>query len=137
MFAGKESLSDASDDVFPAFVRLEVVMASPTAYGYGRGDLMLARGVARDDTKLYVDDADPLFRPGGGRDRWLKVETEWMRYTLSAVNYETREVRVERGMRSSTKVPHDADAWIHLGTPTQSEVQLPVWRDRFTMPEGE
>lgn len=133
MFVGKESLADPSDDVFPAFVRLEVVLANPTRFGFGRGDTRLRTAVGKTASEIQLANVDKLLAPGLGRDRYLKIGTEWMRYRTVGVDYEKRTVRVERGMRGSKAVGHVGDEWVYLGLSSSSELKLPVYKDRFTL----
>jgi hypothetical protein len=135
LFAGKQSLVDPSDDIFPAFVRLEITLASSGSLGYGQGELSLQEAVDDSTGLLSIDDPDILLRPGLGRDRWLKVEGEWMSYTTSGVDYVKKMVRVQRGQRGTKKASHPSGSWVHVGESAQREVRLPVFKDRFTLPK--
>lgn len=135
LFAGKQSLVDPSDDVFPAFVRLEITLASAGSLGYGQGELSLREAVDDSTGLLSIDDPDILLRPGLGKDRWLKVEGEWMSYSTSGVDYAKKKVRVQRGQRGTKKQSHSSGSWVHVGESSQREMRLPVYRDRFTLPK--
>lgn len=137
LFAGKQSLVDPSDDVFPSFARLEVALASPTAFGYGRGDTRLTASIGKDQREIQIENPDDLVQPGLGRDRYLKIGTEWMRYRSEYVNYEKRSVRVERGVRGTKAVDHPVDDWVYVGLPASTEMRMPVYKDRFTLPKEE
>ncbi|MCP5066457.1 MAG: prepilin-type N-terminal cleavage/methylation domain-containing protein [bacterium] len=135
LFAGKQSLVDPSDDVFPAFVRLDITLAGAGSLGYGQGELSLREAVDGNTGLLSIDDPDILLRPGLGRDRWLKVEGEWMSYTTSGVDYVKKKVRVQRGKRGTKKQSHPSGAWVHVGESSQREIRMPVYFDRFTLPK--
>ncbi|MEZ6007603.1 MAG: type II secretion system protein [Planctomycetota bacterium] len=130
---GEASRIDASDDIFPAFVRLELTLQSEGTFGYTRGDVMLADSADASDFKIRVAETDSFFAPALGRDTlWLKIGTEWMTYSRSTIDIGAREVRVNRGQRGTKGVVHPALSWIHLGTPVQTEMEL-VFRDRFAV----
>ena len=135
LFAGKPSLVDPSDDVFPAFVRLEITLATAGSLGYGQGELSLMESIDDSSSLIAIDDPDILLRPGLGRDRWLKIGGEWMSYATSSVDYVKKKVRVQRGQRGTKKQNHAAGSWVHVGEASQREVKLPVFRDRFTLPK--
>lgn len=137
LFKGPESLVDPSDDLFPPFVRLEATLAEVTQSGPGRGEFTLRAACTADDTILKVGDVDILMQPNRGKERWLKVDSEWMSYTLRDVNYQKREVRVRRGMRGTKKDTHEAGAWCYVGTPAMLQMRLPVSREpEFVVREG-
>ncbi|MDJ0974823.1 MAG: type II secretion system protein [Planctomycetota bacterium] len=133
LHAGKQSLVDPSDDIFPAFVRLEIALASPTSFGFGRGDGMLTGTVGKDAREIPIDNPDDLVRPQAGGPPFVKVGIEWMR--VINVDYQKRTARVERGVRGTKATDHDANEWTYIGLPAASEVKLPVYRDRFTLPK--
>jgi len=132
---GPQSLSDPSDDIFPAFVMLEATFAAPTQFGMGRGELRLTDMVPADEMRLKVDDPDKLMQPNLGRQRWLKVDAEWMAYELGDVDWEKKEVRVRRGQRGTQKMGHESGAWIYVGAPSQLQMRLPVYRDVYVLRE--
>lgn len=132
LFAGKQSLYDPSDDVFPAFVRLEIALASPTSFGFGRGDGQLMGAIGKDAREIPIDNPDDLIKPQAGGPPYVKVGIEWMR--VITVDYQKKTARVERGVRGTQAVDHSAGEWTYIGLPAASEVKLPVYRDRFTLP---
>jgi len=133
LFQGPQSLGDPSDDVFPAYVRLEVTLAERGRFSDRRGQLQLLSGCADQDLRLRISDADKLLETAPGRVRHLKIDTEWMRYEVDGVDTLAQEVRVTRGARGTTAAAHRDGAWIHLGAPTVREVRLPVYRDRYAV----
>lgn len=130
-FKGKESLADPSDDMFPRFVRLEATLVDATQFGPGRGEFRLTDPLAADAVKILVTDTDPLLQPNLGKERWLKVGTEWMGYDVRDVDWEKKEVRVRRGQRGTKALSHPVDAWGYVGQPSTLEIEMPVFRDRF------
>ncbi len=129
LFAGPESLGDPSDDVFPAWVRLETTLVAPTALGLGRGDTALVDDIARDATAITVEDALPLVGPGPD-ERWLKVDGEWMRYRPLRVDLALGKIPVERGQRGTPAMDHDAASQVYVGLSTSATVKL-LFHDRF------
>ena len=129
LFRGPESLGDPSDDVFPAWARLEVTLVVPGPTGLGRGDTALTEFVTNEDHRLLVEDAVPLLGPGPD-ERYLKVGAEWMRYRVGKVNARTGEVPVERGQRGTTPTSHDVDADVYVGIASREDVRL-LYRDRY------
>ncbi len=129
---GEASRSDDSDDVFPAFVRLEMTLQSEGTFGFTRGDVLLAENVSPADLRIRPQEIDSFFGPSLGRDvLYLKIGTEWMSFDRGSVDVSTRHVRVRRGQRDTTAREHPSGAWIHLGTPVRTELALPTFRDRF------
>ena len=137
MYKGPDSLSDPSDDRFPAFVRLSVTIADAGNFGFGRGDTRLTASISDSAGRITVADPNALVTPGLGAVRYLKVGTEWMQYSVSTVNFATRQVTVQRGQRGSKSAAHDADAQVYVGQPAAREIRLPLYRDRFTLPNEE
>lgn len=128
---GKESLPDPSDDIFPAFVKLEATLAGSSQFGPGRGELRLRENVPADALRIKVTDTDPLLATNLGKRRFLKIGSEWMEYSLADVDYIKNEVRVRRARRGTKAAVHVADSWCYVGLPAHLEVRLPVYRDRF------
>jgi prepilin-type N-terminal cleavage/methylation domain-containing protein len=134
---GKESLSDPSDDIFPAFVMLEATLAPTIQGSAGRGELYLREDISADDTRIKVNDTDVLMQPNLGTDRWLKVGREWMRYRVRDVDYVGKTVRVARGQRGTKKRAHRSRDWGYVGLPSRLQMRLPVYLDRYVLPKGE
>lgn len=130
LFRGKESLNDPSDDIFPAFVRLEATLVTPSQFGHGRGELTLMGDLGTDTVEVPVSEADTLLGLDRGKDRWLKIDGEWMHFEIRDVRHVKRIVRVRRGMRGTKKSAHSSGAWIYVGQPNELEIRLPVFRDR-------
>ena len=128
-----ESLGDPSDDIFPAWGRLELVLTAPGTLGLGRGEPMLRDGTNSEDDAIFVEDPKQLVGPGP-EERWLKVDGEWMRYEPRRVNLMTGKVHVDRGQRGTVKGPHDGGAEVHLGLPSSAVVRL-LFRDHFARQE--
>ena len=132
-FRGKESASDNSDDMFPAFVRLEVTLQGTGIFGQGRGETRTLETLETSGRELRVHDIDLLIRPGPDQIRYLKIGAEWMRYHVDDVNYKEKKVRVHRAQRGTSKRLHKAGSWIFLGNAFTRDVRLPVWRDAFVV----
>ncbi len=128
---GKESLTDPSDDIFPAFVMLEATLANATQFGPGRGEFRLREPVAPDAVRIKVTNTDPLLVTNLGKQRFIKIGSEWLEYTLNDVDYTKNEVRVRRGRRGTKATAHQADSWCYVGLPAKLEIRLPVYRDHF------
>lgn len=136
LFRGEASLSDPSDDIFPAFVRLESTLVTPSQFGHGRGELTLLGDLGTGTIEIPVNETDTLLGLDFGKDRWLKIDAEWMRYGVTDVDHIKRVVRVRRGMRGTKKTGHSSGAWIYVGQPSNLEVKMPVPRDRSMQLEG-
>lgn len=132
-FYRKGSAGDPSDDIFPAFVRLEITLVPAGQFDFSQGDLLLRENIAADARELVISDPDALQAPGLGETRHLKIGTEWMEYEFSDVNHLTRKVRVRRGRRGTKKTAHEARDWIYIGTSNEIVMQLPVFRDRYAL----
>ena len=131
LFRSRTSLGDPSDDIFPAFVRLEATLAPPSSqFGHGPGEMMLTRTLSTDTTDVEISDPDVVMALNLGKERWLKIDAEWMQYDRADVDYEKRTVRVRRGMRGTTKTSHASGAWVYVGMPNDLQMRLPVFRDR-------
>ncbi len=128
---GPDSLVDPSDDIFPAFVRLEVVLARRGRFSDARGDLAVLEPVSESDLKLRVTDTDLLLGTGLGARRHLKVGTEWMEYDTAGVDPLTGAVSVRRGVRGTRAQVHPAGARAYVGDAARTELRLPVFRDRY------
>jgi hypothetical protein len=137
LFRGLQSLGDPSDDIFPPFVRLEATLAEPSQFGHGRGEMQLVGDVAAEASEVAVSDPDLLLGIDLGKERWLKIDGEWMQFEARDVDYQRRKVRVRRGMRGTTKAAHNSGAWVYIGRPSMLEVRLPVFRDRTIQVGGD
>jgi hypothetical protein len=127
---GADSLGDASDDLFPQFVRLEATLAPPALGGYKRGQTVLTEALAPDSNRVAVENLDALLGPGAQR-RYLKIDTEWLAFDVSHIDPVSRSLLlVERGERSTVKASHELGAQIWVGQPATEVLTLPVWRDR-------
>ncbi len=132
-FRGKDSASDNSDDIFPAFVRLEVTLQGTGLFGQGRGETRTLDVLNTEDRELRVHDVDFLIRPGPDKIRYLKIGSEWMRYHVDDVEYQAKKVRVHRAQRGTSKFLHKEGSWIYIGNPFTRDMRLPVTRDRFVV----
>jgi hypothetical protein len=129
LFRSPESLGDPSDDVFPAWARLEIALVAPSTFGFGRGETRLAEPLGADERFLRIEDVEPLLGPGP-EERYLKVGGEWMRYLTSKVKPRTGQVPVERGRRGTKAVSHDVGADVYVGLSSSRDVRL-LFRDRY------
>lgn len=133
LHVGSESLIDPSDDLFPAWVRLEVTLVAPSTLGFGRGETLLLDSVGPDDDVLMVE--DPTLLVGPGPDiRWIKVDGEWMQYRPGRVDTKTGKVPVDRGLRGTSKTNHEEGAEVYLGLRSRRIVRL-LSRDLFARPD--
>lgn len=134
MFAGKDSLGDGSDDVFPGYARVDITVANEGVFGYGQGALQLSENISGDITKFKAFPANALYEPVGASDpRFLKIGTEWMEYDIASVDTVDNSVYVRRGARNSAKQAHESGAWLYVGLPDQTEIRMPVYMDRYAM----
>ena len=134
-FHRKDSQGDPSDDIFPHFVKLEVVLINAGNFGFGQGELQLRNAVTEDDRTFKISNAAPLQAPGAGVSRYFKIGTEWIGYEILSVDAVSRTVNVRRGRRGTKAVGHESNAWIYLGTQNDTVVKL-TFRDRYAIPEG-
>jgi prepilin-type N-terminal cleavage/methylation domain-containing protein len=126
---GAESLADPHDDVFPAAARIEVALAIEGPFGFGRGETLLAAGIAPEEKRLTVESVDPLF-VAGPAERAFKVEGEWMSTLLDTIDMAERRVTVQRGQRGTPPTDHAAGAPVYVGRTVSTDVPL-VYKDRY------
>ncbi len=89
-----------------------------------------------DTVEVPVNETDTLLGLDFGKDRWLKIDGEWMSYELRDVDWEKKEVRVRRGRRGTKKTTHESGAWVYVGAPSTLQMRLPVYRDQYVLREG-
>jgi len=126
---GKDSTENVRDDVFPSMVRVDLVLAQPGPFGFGRGETTLAAGIGNDDRRVILENVDALYRPGPD-ERWLKVGTEWMGTTLAGIDYAGRTVTVSRGGRGSAPVEHKEGEPVYVGQAVSVDIPL-LFKDRY------
>lgn len=126
---GKDSTEDVRDDVFPAMVRVELVLAVPGPFGFGRGETTLVGGLTNDDRKVTLENVDLLYKPGPD-ERWLKVGTEWMGTTLAGIDYPGKTAVVTRGGRGSATVEHKDGEPVYVGQGVSVDIPL-LFKDRY------
>ncbi len=129
LYRSGESLGDPSDDVFPAWARLEIALVAPSTFGFGRGETLLAEAIGTDERFLRVEDVAPLLGPGPD-ERYLKVDGEWMRFSSGKVQPREGRVPVERGLRGTKAASHNAGTDIYVGLSSSRDVRL-LFRDRY------
>ncbi len=130
LFKDVQSLGDPSDDIFPAWARLEITLIGPTTLGLGRGETSLAARVGDDDRSITVLHPMRLTGPGPD-DRFLKVDGEWIGYRVSKVDAISGTIRgVERGLRNTRKASHSSAADVYVGLESRRDVRL-LSRDYF------
>ena len=134
LFKDPESLGDPSDDLFPAWVRLEVTLTAPSSLGLERGETTLEAGISKSDTKLLVQSALPFVGPGPA-ERWLKIDGEWMRTFIERVDVTGRKVSVQRGQRSTIAAPHEEGSEIFIGLGARRVVRL-LYHDHYAKKES-
>jgi hypothetical protein len=133
LYKGPQSLPDPSDDIFPPFVRLEATLAILTQFGPGRGQFRLTSACTVDQTEVAVSDLDSLVDPNLGKERWMKIDREWVQYEARDVDYQRGIVRVRRGMRGTKKEAHPSGAWCYVGTPSTLPMRLPMFHDKWVV----
>jgi hypothetical protein len=124
------SVANPDDDVFPAWARIELTLAEPGAYGYGRGDTTLALSCTAEETRLTL--ADPSFLMGPGPyERWIKVDTEWMVTSQDKVDLESRVVTVGRDKgRKAVRREHKEGDPVYYGSSVATELSL-LYEDAY------
>jgi prepilin-type N-terminal cleavage/methylation domain-containing protein len=126
---GKKSLGDVKDDVFPAMARIDLTLAVEGPYGFNRGEALLAAPMPLDERRATLTDVEPLFRPGP-RERFLKIDAEWMSVTAEATDFAEKRVTVGRGKRLTKAVEHRVDEPVYFGYPVTTDVTL-LFKDRY------
>lgn len=104
---GPSSLDDPRDDVWPQWVRLTLVVArSPTAPPESR----LSKALAENDKTLVVSRPEEL--PDPAENPWLKVGSEWIRFSnvSGSVAHGLR-----RGSRGTERRAHAAGTPVRVG----------------------
>ena len=129
LFREPASLNDSSDDLFPQYARLEATLIPPALGGYTRGDTRLTAALAQDTGRLSVERLEPLLAPGG-KERFLKIGSEWLGYDAGSVDAVRNEVSVVRGQRGSARASHEAGEEVWVGNASTTVMALPAWRDR-------
>ena len=129
LYRGKDSLAYVRDDVFPSMARFELTLATPSVYGFTRGDTALVGSVTPDEKRIVLEQVGLLLRPGP-IDRWLKVDSEWMKTAYDLVDSAEGRVTVERGQRGSPAREHLASAPVYVGASVASDVVL-LGKDRY------
>jgi prepilin-type N-terminal cleavage/methylation domain-containing protein len=116
---GPQSLTDLADDVFPRWVKITVVVASPV----GSEAILHSELRAADKSALVIDEAllpDPKDVP------WLKVGREWVR--VGALD--GRELRgLLRGQRGTKPIDHPAGTSVRAGRSVELFVRVPHGKD--------
>ena len=134
LFKDLLSLGDPSDDIFPAWARLEITLMGPTTLGLGRGETSLADGINADERTITVLHPARLTGPGPD-DRYLKIDGEWMSYQVSKVDGITGKiVGVQRGLRNTKKSSHTDGADVYVGLGSRRDVRL-LSRDYYAKEE--
>ena len=107
LYKDELSLGDPSDDIFPAWARLEITLMGPTTLGLGRGETSLAGRINDDDRALTV--LHPTRLTGPGQDeRMLKIDGEWIGYRVSKVDAVSGKITgIDRGLRDTKKAAHE------------------------------
>jgi prepilin-type N-terminal cleavage/methylation domain-containing protein len=134
LFVSPDSLADPSDDVFPAWVRLDLTIVPPDALGLGRGETSLSEGINTSADEISVADVAPFTGPGP-EDRWLKVDGEWMAYDVGRVRVAQRTIPVRRGQRGTVAASHEGDADVYVGLTSRRTVRL-LYRDLYAVDVG-
>ncbi|MFG0319156.1 MAG: hypothetical protein ACF8XB_17920, partial [Planctomycetota bacterium JB042] len=114
------SLGEAWDDVFPRRLRFTLVVDADEDQS---GELRLADAVTASTNRIRID--SPRAVRGETPFPYVKVEAEWMRWTAAEDGWLT----VERGVRGTTAMEHEAGARVRTGRSFQRVIELPVFRE--------
>jgi len=134
LFKDELSLGDPSDDIFPAWARLEITLMGPTTLGLGRGETSLAEAIGDDDRSIIVLHPTRLTGPGAD-DRMLKIDGEWIGYRVSKVDGISGKITgVVRGLRNTKKSSHDDGADVYVGLDSRRDVRV-LSRDYYAKEE--
>ncbi len=126
------SFEETYDDVYPARARIELTLAVPGAFGFGRGETTLATALGVEETRVRLADPAVLLEPGPA-DRWIKVGTEWM---LASTEQRFDDLKagvavVVRGKgRKALPREHPADEPIYYGASIATDVPM-VFKDVY------
>jgi prepilin-type N-terminal cleavage/methylation domain-containing protein len=124
LYKDELSLGDPSDDIFPAWARLEITLMGPTTLGLGRGETSLGGRINDDDRALTVLHPTRLTGPGPD-DRMLKIDGEWIGYRVSKVDAISGKITgIDRGLRDTKKASHDPGADVYVGLDSRRDVRL-------------
>lgn len=134
LFVDRLSLGDPSDDIFPAWARLEITLMGPTTLGLGRGETSLSAHISDSDRSITVLHPTRLTGPGPD-DRFLKIDGEWIAYRVSKVDAIGGKITgVERGQRNTKKSSHEGGADVYVGLESRRDVRL-LSRDHYAKDE--
>ncbi|NUN53659.1 MAG: hypothetical protein HUU06_12860, partial [Planctomycetaceae bacterium] len=119
---GPSSLENSVDDVFPAKVRVTLVVdrvGSDARVGE------LAQGIGPEDTTIRVDST--RFAPGGDPvGKFVKIGNEWIQWSDRDDTTFTVERRGARGTRKET---HASGALVRAGATLVRDVPVPAHRE--------
>ena len=111
------SLTDSSDDIFPARVEVTLVLRDDD-----RESLVLAENATRTATRLVL--SRPVTLPDDERDRFVRVGEEWI--AAASIGGRTIEVaRDGRGTRGTLAVSHEAGVAVDVGVTFRRVIELP------------
>ena len=108
--------------VLPRRVRVELTVERQSDL---KRRTTLDQRLESDQNTLFVRHADRLPAEGD----YLLVDEEWMRVRDKA----GRRVSVERGVRGSRALPHDADALVHYGPTLRYELPVRLYREDWNL----
>ncbi|MEM7198972.1 MAG: hypothetical protein AAF628_01820 [Planctomycetota bacterium] len=114
-----DSLEDATDDVFPRWLQVTLVVAS------GAREAVLSEDLSASGSALRVITAQRLADRNSG---FVKVGTEWLRY--GALNGEVFSGLV-RGQRHTPARAHPAGTRVHTGKTMVMQIPLAHGRDAW------
>ncbi len=119
---GPASLTDPVDDVFPARVRVTIVVDRP---GRTSGTSELTRNIGTEDSLIPVDHTD--FAPGGDpAARFIKIGREWIQWSAK----DSRSFTVEkRGVRGTKAEAHEVGVPVRAGATLVREYSIPTYRE--------
>lgn len=129
-YAGEESLTDVTDDIFPERVRIFIVVGDPQA----KAQLpRLLASIKKDDMVIPLDLTKPL-KNLGEKDRFVRIDEEWIEF--SRIDGQDLIV-ARRGARHTIASPHNEDSPVHYGTGLSTVVNIPVTRSCWNDAEDE
>jgi hypothetical protein len=116
------SLDDPADDLFPELVEVTLVLAEKE----GALGLRLVRDLSREGDTLEL--SAPLALPGEERDRFVLVDSEWIRVDGAGGGAVLRVPRGGRGARGTAAAPHERGSRVEAGAAFRRVVAMPGFR---------
>lgn len=120
---GPESLTDATDDVFPRALRVTLVVAQDARQA---PEGILAEELTTDAASLRLVSTDRF--PGAEDGGFVKVGREWIRYT--GIEGNTLQ-GLQRAQRGTVRASHAQGTILRVGRTVEFTLPLAIGRDDF------